>query len=143
MHASDSEPATGCTVWRFTAYQPPLDNAGISFSTDPFEVRQSDEFGRPASVADAQPEWGAGVVFGVVLAQPTAGLLGIDGRAGRVVVVVDRPGRQLGNRQHVDHLLKPRSSGAQSQPGGERNVRYRQSRTPLCKCAIGKSGEFL
>lgn len=114
MHTSISEPATRRAVGRFTTDQPPLHGVGVGLSTRSIEVRQSDQFGRAAGVTGAQPNGCAGVVFGVVLPQPAAGLLSVYRGAGGVVVVVDRPGRQFGNRQHVDHRLGPRSPGAQS-----------------------------
>lgn len=119
--------------------QPTPHHVGISCPTRPLNIGETHEFGCRVGVSGAHPHRGAGVVFGVVLPQPATGSTHLRTRrrsgAGGVVVIADRPPRKLGNRQHP---TPPETSNRLAHNPGEstRDVCYRQSRTPMCKCAI-------
>lgn len=126
--------AIGCCA----VIQPALHNGGIRCPAGTLNVGQTDQFDRGARVAGAHPHRGAGVVLSVVLPQPATSTLGISGRrAGGtrgVVVVVDRPPRQLRNRQHVPtaRVLKP--PGAQPRRKHTKSVLPPISHTGVQMC---------
>ena len=105
VHATVAERPPGRSVGCYAVVEPALHDLGISRPAGTLNIGQADEFGHGVGISGAQPDRGAGVVLGVVIAQPATGAPGIAGGraggAGGVVVVVDRPPRQLGNRQHA------------------------------------------
>jgi hypothetical protein len=104
VHTTLAERPSGRSIRCCALVEPALHDIRIGRPASALNIRQADEFGHGVGVAGTQPDRGAGVVLGVVIPQPATSAAGIAsgraGGAGGVVVVVDRPPRQLGNRQH-------------------------------------------
>ena len=102
VHTALTERAPARPVGRDPVIQPARHHLRIGLPAGALHITQPDQLRGRVGVAGAQPHRGAGVAFGVVLPQTAIGALGIlgglPGGAGGVVVVVDRPPRQLRDR---------------------------------------------
>ena len=79
VHTARTERAPALPVGRRTVIEPARHHLRIGLPTGALHITQPDQLGGRAGVAGAQPHRGAGVAFGVVLAQTTIGPPGIRG----------------------------------------------------------------